>query len=332
MQSHKSSFVSQQAANPWLRRFWAVLPALLLILVLVVVVVMLLGRIQIRGKIVSKDVHQGQSVTKGQVLAKIDARDYQNAHTSARASYRAAKAAYDRIKVLVADQLATQSQMDDVMAQMETTQAALDNAALNLERCVIRAPMDGTVDSLPIEIGRFLNVGDPVAQLLQVDRLKVEVGIPESDVASVRRIEKFRMFIDALDSKVYEGQFHFLSKSTDNLAMLYKLEIALDNPTGILLPDMFARVEIVKKEVSDGLAVPLFALLDDKAQHTLFVANNDTAHRRSVAVGIQDGWRVQITKGLQPDDQVIVVGQRGLKDGDPINVVRTVNRIEDLEQ
>lgn len=286
---------------------------------------------EVRGKIVEKNVEQGQRVTKGQVLAKIEPRDYQNAHASAKAAYRAAKASYDRITALVKDRLATQSQLDDVSAQLETTQAGLDNAALNLERCVIRSPMNGVVDNLPIEIGRFMNTGDPVADLLQVDRLKVEVGIPESDVVAVRRIRNFRVMVDALN-KVVEGDFHFLSKSTDNMAMLYKLEIALDNKAGELLPDMFARVEIVKKEVPDGIAVPLFALLENEEQNTVFVANDNAAHRRPVSVGIQDGWRLQITEGLQRKDQVIVVGQRGLRDGDRINVVRTVNRIEDIEQ
>lgn len=286
---------------------------------------------EVRGKIIEKNVEQGQRVTKGQVLAKIEPRDYQNAHTSAKAAYRAAKSSYDRITALVKDRLATQSQLDDVSAQLETTQAALDNATLNLERCVIRSPMNGVVDNLPIEIGRFMNTGDPVADLLQVDRLKVEVGIPESDVVAVRRIRNFRVMVDALN-KVVEGNFHFLSKSTDNMAMLYKLEIALDNKSGELLPDMFARVEIVKKEVPDGIAVPLFALLENEEQKAVFVANDNAAHRRPVSVGIQDGWRLQITDGLQPEDQVIVVGQRGLKDGDLVNVVRTVNRIEDIKQ
>jgi multidrug efflux pump subunit AcrA (membrane-fusion protein) len=91
-------------------------------------------------------------------------------------------------------------------------------------------------------------------------------------------------------------------------------------------------VEIVKKEVSDGIAVPLFALLENEEQNTVFVANGDAAHRRPVTVGIQDGWRLQITDGLQPEDKVIVVGQRSLKDENPINIVRTVNRIEEIEQ
>jgi RND family efflux transporter MFP subunit len=287
---------------------------------------------EVRGKVVSKKVRQGQTVTKGQILATIDERDYQNAYSSAKASYQAAKSTHDRLEALIKDRLATQSQLDDVVAQLQTSQAAMDNATLNLERCVIRSPMDGVVDNLPIEVGQFMNTGDPIADLLQVDRLKVEVGIPESDVAAVRRIKKFRVTVDALGKETFEGTFHFLSKSTDSRAMLYRLEIALDNPDGSLLPDMFTRVEIVKKEVNDGLAIPLFAMMENSEEQTVFVVNDEHAHRRPVAIGIQDGWRIQITEGLRAEDKVIVVGQRSLNDGDPVKVVKTVTRIEELNQ
>jgi membrane fusion protein (multidrug efflux system) len=287
---------------------------------------------EVRGKIVAKEVAEGQVVSNEQILARIDDRDYQNAHFSARAAYRAAKAALDRITALYRDKLATQSQLDDAVALVETTQAAMDTAALNLERCTIRSPLAGVVDSLPIEVGQFMNSGDPVADLLQVDRLKVEVGIPESDVAAVRSVQDFRITIDALDGAVFEGRYHFLSKSTDSKAMLYKLEIALENATGAILPDMFARVEIVKRRVADGLAVPLYSLVTHNDQQAVFVAENGIARKKLVTLGIQEGWRIQLTGGVEPGEAVIVVGQRGLNDGDTVNVVRSVNSLEELDQ
>jgi membrane fusion protein (multidrug efflux system) len=287
---------------------------------------------EVRGKIVAKEVAEGQVVSKGHLLARIDDRDYQNAHSSTRAAYRAAKAALDRISALYRDKLATQSQLDDAVALVETTQAAMDTAALNLERCTIRSPFAGVVNSLPIEVGQFMNSGDPVADLLQMDRLKVEVGIPESDVAAVRSVQNYRITIDALDGAVFEGRYHFLSKSTDSKAMLYKLEIALENSNGAILPDMFARVEIVKRRVAEGLTVPLYSLVTHNDQQAVFVAENGIARKKPVTLGIQEGWRIQLTGGVQPGEAVIVVGQRGLNDGDTINVVRSVDSLEELDQ
>ena len=285
---------------------------------------------EVQGKIVTKRVTEGQTVKKGDIIAEIDARDYRNAYSSAQASYNLAAAQEKRLKRLFKDNVTTQSQLDEVVATLKTSKAAMDNAALNLERCTIKAPMDGVVNRLFIDIGQYLNSADPVAELLQIERVKVQVGIPESDVADVRKIQTFNMRIDALGGDVFTGKHHFLSKTADSYARLYNLEIAVDNPDGRLLPDMFARVDIVKKEIPDGLAVPLYALINKNQGHAVYVLEQDMVRLQPVEVGIQDGWRVEVRKGLNPGDQVVVVGQRSINDGDAVNVTRTIRKMEEL--
>ena len=287
---------------------------------------------EVRGRIVEKRVEEGQTVRKGDVLATIDTRDYRNAHLSAQASYEAALASRNRLQALFRDQLATQSQLDEAVARVKTTKAALDNTALDLERCVIRSPMDGVVDKVYIENGQYMNAADPVAEVLQIDRVKVEVGIPESDVDAVRKVKQFRVTIDALKGRTFVGTYHYMAKTADAMARLYRLEIAVSNPDGLILPDMFTRVEIVKQEISEGLTVPLYALVSRKAMQSVFVVDKGIAKARSVSVGIQDGWRVHIVDGLAAGDRVVVVGQRGINDGEPVNVVREINAIEELNR
>ncbi len=287
---------------------------------------------EVRGKIIEKKVQEGSFVSKGTVLAMIDDRDYRNAHASAVASYEAARSSHDRISQLFQDQLATRTQLDDATALMETSKAAMDNAALEMDRCAIRVNMDGVVDKLPIETGQFLNVGDPVAQILQMDRVKIEVGIPETDVDAVRRIENFQIVVDALRGETFEGRLHHLGKSADGLARSYPLEIAVDNPDNRLLPDMFARVDVVKQKVENSLSVPLFSLITVKKEQTVFLAKAGQVRQVRVQTGIQEGWRVQILDGLSAGDKVVIVGQRDMKDGAAVNVVRTVSDPEELNQ
>ena len=96
---------------------------------------------EVPGKITAKQVAEGARVQKGSVLATIDDRDYRNALASATASYNAAKASHDRFTLLYQDQLVTRAQLDDAIALMHTSKAAMDTAGLNLERCTIRSPM-----------------------------------------------------------------------------------------------------------------------------------------------------------------------------------------------
>lgn len=285
---------------------------------------------EVNGKIVEKKVSEGQRVQKGDILARIDERDYKNALASSRASYQLAQASRKRLEKLYREKVSTQSQVDDSIAKAKTSQAAMDNAALALERCAIRAPFDGVVNRFHIEDGQYLAIGDPVVEVLQIDRVKIEVGIPESDVDKVRRLEHFSVKIDALGGHRFPGTRHYLYKNSDNFARLYNLEIAVDNPDGVILPDMFTRVEIVKTEVTNGLGVPLYTLINRKGIDALYVVTDGVARLTPVETGIQDGWQVEISKGIKPGDQVVVVGQRQIDDGQAVNVTRTIRDIGDL--
>ena len=156
---------------------------------------------QITGIVIDKKTAKGRHVNKGDILVVIDKRDYQNAHDAALASYESALTTQKRLNALIKKNFVTKSNLDDANALVKTSKAALENAKLNLDRCSIRSPMQGIVNRVHIENGKFLNSGDPVVQILQIDKLKIEVGIPESDVDDVRKLKYFDMIIDALQGK-----------------------------------------------------------------------------------------------------------------------------------
>ncbi|MBC8440554.1 MAG: efflux RND transporter periplasmic adaptor subunit [Deltaproteobacteria bacterium] len=285
---------------------------------------------EIRGKVVSKKVTPGRHVNIGDVLAVIDQSDYQNAYDSALASYETALATEKRLIALVKKNFVTQSQLDDAVARVKTSKAEFDNAKLNLSRCTILSPMQGIVDRIHIETGSFLSSGDPVALILQIDKLKVEVGIPESDVDAVRKLKTFNMTIDALDGKTYTGEYHYLHKTSDSMARLYNLEIKVDNTDGKILPDMFARVKIVKKQDPQGLAVPMYSLVNLNKDIGVYVEKDGIVRFRPVRIGFQDGWKTQIPEGLDPGEKVVVVGHRIIEDGERVNVTKTIQDMEEI--
>lgn len=287
---------------------------------------------EVRGRIVNKKVEEGHTVQKGDVIAVIDSRDYDNILARTRADYNAAQKALKRLKGLHQEKLATQAQLDDAKARVDGLKAAMDTAGLNAERCRIRASAPGIVNRLDAEPGRYVNVGDKVAEVLRLDRVKIKVGIPESDVAAVRHIDQFDIRVDALDGRVFKGTKHFLSRTADPMARLYDLFIRVDNPDREILPDMFVRVDILKKEIPDALAIPLYASLSRSETHVVYVVKDGRAQIRPVSLGIQEGWLVQVVNGLSTGEEVIVVGQRSVHDGDAVNVVRRVRRPEEINQ
>ena len=287
---------------------------------------------EIRGKILNKKVTEGLQVNKDDILAVIDKSDYQNAYDSALASYETALSTQKRLKALVKKNFVTKSQLDDAVAMVKTSKAALDNAKLSLSRCTIRSPMKGIVDRIHIENGTFLNSGDPVAKILQIDRLKIEVGIPESDVAAVRKLKTFEMTIDALDGKTFTGEYHYLHKTSDSMARLYNLEIKVDNFDGQILPDMFARVKIIKNQDPQGLAVPMYSLVNHNKDIGVYIEKDGVAQFRPLKTGFQDGWKTQIPEGLHPGEKVVVVGHRIIEDGEQVKVTKSIRDMEEISQ
>jgi membrane fusion protein (multidrug efflux system) len=285
---------------------------------------------EIKGKIVTKKISEGTRVQKGDILAIIDKRDFQNHYNSALASHETALTSEKRFLALSKKKFVTQSQLDDASARVKTTKASMETAKLNLNRCTIRSPMDGIVDRVYIENGDYLSTGNPVATILQIDRLKIEVGIPESDVTAVRKLKTFDMTIDALEGKSYTGQHHYLFKTADSMARLYNLEIEVDNPDHQILPGMFARVNIVKNYDPQGLSVPIYAMVTVDKKTGVFVEKESQVYFRPLTTGFQDGWRIQVTKGLSPGENVVVVGHKIIEHEETIKVTRTIRKMEEL--
>ncbi len=278
-----------------------------------------------KGTVTRKLISDGARVKKGTPICLIDSRDYQNAYNSIQASYKTALASMKRQEKLFSEKLTTRSNLDDISARVENLKAELESAALALERCTVRSPMTGSINRVFVERGQFVNPGDTVAEILQINPVKVIVGIPESDVTAAGRQTLFPVTIDALSGEPFSGRKHFLSKKTETTARLFEMEVAIDNPDGMLLPGMFARVEIVKGAVENGLAIPLYAVITRNKEAFVFVETDGKAFKRPIRTGLQNGWMVEIPEGLRPDERVIVVGHRGVHDDQSINVVRNVD-------
>jgi len=285
---------------------------------------------EVRGEVKEKRIEKGTPVKKGDIIAVLDTQDYEIARQAATATYDTALASKKRLEKLYKEQLTSRSQLDDITAQVEQYKAQLDSAALNLERCTIKSPISGIINNLYIEQGQYINVSDPIGEVLQMDKVKVIVGIPESDVSAVNDVTKFQVKLDALNGKIFKAEKHYLSKASDPQARLYNLELGIDNPDGEILPDMFARVDIVKQEVEDALSVPLYSIITLNNEQVVYVVNDDTVHARSVKTGIQEGWRIEITDGLHAGDHVIAIGHRSVSEGQTVNVIRTVSDMEEL--
>ncbi|MDH3390563.1 MAG: efflux RND transporter periplasmic adaptor subunit [Desulfobulbaceae bacterium] len=269
-------------------------------------------------------VEEGNHVKQGDLIVRTDTSDYGNTINSIKASYNLALINQKRLSGLRKQEIVSQSQIDTIKAEVLSLEAALAIAKVQLERCYIRASISGIVNELPAKKGVYLAVGDPVATVVDIERLKVSVGIPESDVDAVRKIKSFGVTIEAVGNKEITGTKHFLAVAPESLAQVYKLELEVENKSENILPGMFARVEIVKQEFPEALAIPLYSVISRDDKHFVYLDEDNIAKLQEVKLGILDGWHVQVVEGLALGQRVIVVGQRSVDADQKLNVVKKV--------
>jgi len=282
------------------------------------------------GTITKVLVQEGDSVRKGDILAHIESKDYEIALARAEAAYKLAKSEYERDKSIYDKGVIPTSALDANKTNMQTAQADYENAKLLYSRTRVTSPMDGIIRRMDAKIGLQLSVGDQIAEILEIDRLKGVIGIPESDVPAVKKLDMVEITIQALNNKKIAAKVHFLSPSPGTIARLYNLELEIDNKEGEIFSGMFIRADIVKNVYQNSLAVPFYSVISRNDEQFVYIEENGFAQKKYVSLGIMEKWMVQVTDGLNPGDKLIVEGHRDVENNQQVNVVQAITRPEDM--
>ena len=260
---------------------------------------------EVPGQVVNVLVKKGQIVEKGQVLVELDDRDYISRLERIEANHKLAMLDHDRIDDLVKKRIAAVTELDKIEARLNDLAAQLKEARLALSRTRIIAPISGRLNEIAAKQGDRMGVDKEVAQILQFEKVKVTVGVPESDVAAVFDLNEAEVIIEALGKRRVKGKKLFLSRQPRTLARLYDLELVVQNPDGRILPGMFARVELVKKVFQKALVIPLYAVITQGEESFVYVEKDNRAKKRSVELGILSGWQIQVKSGLEPGEGLL---------------------------
>jgi membrane fusion protein (multidrug efflux system) len=285
---------------------------------------------RVSGKVEEVFVQKGDQVKKGQLLTRIESKDYRIALDSAKAAYSLAKADFIRSETMHAKRVVPQAVLDARRAAMAIARAAMAAAEIDLARCRVIAPMSGIISRLDAKGGLFLNVADPVAEILEIDRVKAVIGIPESVVNAVKRLTVVEITIPAVDDEKITAPINFLASSPQPLAHVYRLELSVDNPEQKILPGMFIRASIVKTVNREAIAVPLYSVIAKDNTHFVYIEENGKAIKREVEPGFLDGWQVLVSSGLKVGENVIVKGHRTVTDGQDVRVIKSVKTMTEL--
>lgn len=295
---------------------------------------------QVAGPLIALPVKEGQSVKKGDLVARIDPQDYETNLRNAKGTVAKAKAAVDYaaaeyqryLNVKATDAGAVSDSMVNLkytaqtvaQANLQSATAGLAAAQDQLSYTWLRAPFTGVIARKYVDNYQEVTVKEPILRLQNMTDVEVLVDVPEAMMVPIRKTPP-RLYADFIadPSRRFELKIKEAALLADNLTQTYQIVLVMPAPTGIrILPGMTATVTIEFASDSvdtGGIIVPAIAVWADDAGHPMvWIVDTKTmaVHRRAVTTGDLTGVdSIKVTTGLSPEDVIAISGVSKLQEG-----------------
>lgn len=279
--------------------------------------------------VVANDRRQAERMTELFARGLVAAQERDNARTTYEASLAAARAQEAQVQAARVQIETADSQVRLAESQIEQQRAAVRMAQMRVDDTRVAAPFAGYISQKHLDVGAAVNAqaaassnaSVAILTLQDLDPVRVQIEVPERDVARVRPGARVRLKADAYPDQRFSGAVERIVHTLDPRTRTMGVEVVIPNADHRLKPGMYARVELVLEVRRSALLLPLEALGGGEGRPSVLVVREGTVARVPVELGAADGPRIQITKGLGPGDQVIVQGRELVRDGQTVKAV-----------
>jgi RND family efflux transporter MFP subunit len=274
------------------------------------------------GRVIGLYFDVGSNVGKGKMLVKLDDEVKRATLENAEANYEKAKKDYERFELLLETRSITEVQYEAAKLTYKQTEAALKIATRQLKDSKIICPLSGVVISKNVELGTYLNTGNPVATIVNIDRLKVKVFVPELEAFKLKEGDEVELTTEVYPGTVFNGKITTINAKADD-AHSYLVEITVNNnKSHPLRAGLFARVSFKTLESLSAVVIPRTALIGSIKDAKVFVVENNLARLRRIVVGSEFGDRMEVVEGLNVGETVVTNGQVNLRDSVAVTITQ----------
>ncbi|MDR1004230.1 MAG: efflux RND transporter periplasmic adaptor subunit [Prevotellaceae bacterium] len=269
------------------------------------------------GKITEINFEEGTTVTKGQLLAKVNDRPLQAQLQRLTAQLKLAEDRVFRQNALLERDAVSKEAYEQVKTDLATLNADIDLVKANIAQTELRAPFDGVIGLRQVSIGTYASPSTVVARLTKLSPLKVEFSVPERYASDVPIGADVNFTLDG-NLKSYRAHVYARASRVDQDTRTLTLRALYPNLDGRVLPGRFVDVRLSKAEVKDALAVPAEAIVPEMGKDKVFAYRSGTAQPVEIKTGIRDDANVEVVQGLQAGDTIIISGTLQLRTGLPV--------------
>ena len=259
----------------------------------------------------------GQRVSKGDLLVELDSAAVRADLAVAQAALTDSKSQFERSRELLAKQLVSKSQYEQLEAAMQGNEARLAAARARLEDTVIRAPFSGRVGLRRVSVGSLVNPGTVIATLDDVSTIKLDFRVPETLLGVLRPGLELVAGSPAFPARTFKGKISSIDTRVDEATRSITARALLPNPEGVLKPGMFLTVRL-EQDRRDAVVIPEEALVPETDKQFVFVINDGVAAKREVKIGRRTPGSVEIVAGITAGERVVTEGTQSIRDGSQV--------------
>jgi RND family efflux transporter MFP subunit len=272
---------------------------------------------RLSGHIAELPVTLGETVQKGQLLARLDAGEIVARLDQAKASLEEADRDWKRTSALFAQQSATRAEYDSAQARQQIGQSAVAEATAMMSYVEITAPFDGIITKKWADVGDLAAPGKPLVNIEDPAALQMQADVPEALNANIKPGDRLPVRVAPITNDI-EGTVAEMSPVADPNSRTFLVKLDLPDAPG-LRSGQFGHVAVPVGEVS-AIRVPASAVIQRGQMELVFVVVNGHAQLRLVKTGSRIGDEIEVVSGLNSGEQVVTENASDLADGQPVTI------------
>lgn len=284
---------------------------------------------QMAGTIISISVTEGDKVSKGQVIARIDDGGMGNQLAQLKTQLALAKTTYERQKNLWDQEVGTEIQYLQAKANYEAQKEAVNQLQSTLDKYNVRAPFSGIVDKVFKETGTVVapGPGSEIARVVNLSNMYVEVPVPETYIDNIKVGKRVNVYFPVLGDTI-TTKVRQTANFIDPANRTFNVEVAVANQNGRIKPNLTAKVQINDYTSENAILIPQ-SIISENAEGEQYVYlatqvdqnNVATASKKIIKTGKSQGDNIEVLSGIQAGQQVITEGARSVRDGQKIKIL-----------
>ena len=262
-----------------------------------------------------------EMVEKDEVLVRFEQEEIRAELAAVEAEAAEVAQSLARSEDLLSRGSAPRAVVDDTRRRLQAARARITGARKRLDDATIRAPFSGRVGLRDVSVGALIEPGTPLATLDSISPIDLRFSVPEQDLGDIKVGAKVEAETPAFPEQNFAGEVRAIDNRVDPALRTVTVEARLPNPGGILLPGMLMNVRLAVETVREAVVVPPIAVLVRGSKHFVYgVDPEGKARRLEIEIGQREPQRLQITRGLEAGQRIVVEGVQEVTDGQPVQV------------